>query len=202
MKLCWHFWNVVDLFVEFLFNPEKCGWWTGSAEILARNLPNCGSAEILQRFWRDSGLVEEVPTVPLNGTGPISVFRFPLFEFRVPLFTPFILVFCCCCWSYRHVVYMHMCLISCNSYAKSYWCQHDVWIVMLCSMTPYIVYAILDFGFILCTERLTALAPQLGYNLHPHGPTAPLVSGPPSLPLLLPTLANTLPHEGTMGTMP
>ena len=35
----------------------------------------------------------EVPTVPLNGTGPISVFRFPLFEFRVPLFTPFILVF-------------------------------------------------------------------------------------------------------------
>ena len=35
----------------------------------------------------------EVPTVPLNRTGPISVFRFPLFEFRVPLFTPFTLVF-------------------------------------------------------------------------------------------------------------
>ena len=34
----------------------------------------------------------EVPTVPLNRTGPISVFRFPLFEFRVPLFTPLILV--------------------------------------------------------------------------------------------------------------
>ena len=54
-------------------------------------------------------------------------------------------------------------------------------------MTPYIVYAIWDVGSILCTERLTALAPLLGYNLHPHCPTAPLVSGPPSLPLLLPT---------------
>ena len=54
-------------------------------------------------------------------------------------------------------------------------------------MTPCIVYAIWDFGSILCTERLTALAPQLGYNLRPHCPTAPLVSGPPSLPLLLPT---------------
>ena len=32
----------------------------------------------------------EVPTGPLNRTGPISVF--PLFEFRVPLFTPLILV--------------------------------------------------------------------------------------------------------------
>ena len=32
----------------------------------------------------------------------------------------------CCCWFYRHDVYMHMCFISCNSYAKSYWCQHDV----------------------------------------------------------------------------
>ena len=31
--------------------------------------------------------------VPLNGTGPISVFRFPFFEFRVPLFTLLILVF-------------------------------------------------------------------------------------------------------------
>ena len=35
----------------------------------------------------------EVPTVPLNRTGPISVFRFLFFEFRVPLFTPLILVF-------------------------------------------------------------------------------------------------------------
>ena len=34
----------------------------------------------------------EVPTVPLNRTGPILVFRFPFFEFRVPLVTPLILV--------------------------------------------------------------------------------------------------------------
>ena len=31
--------------------------------------------------------------VALNGTGPISVFRIPLFEFCVPFFTPLILVF-------------------------------------------------------------------------------------------------------------
>ena len=34
----------------------------------------------------------EVPTVPLNRTGPIFVFRFPFVEFRVPLFTPLIVV--------------------------------------------------------------------------------------------------------------
>ena len=46
--------------MKSLFNHERCGWWIGSAEILAINLPNCGFAEILHRLWRDSGLVEEV----------------------------------------------------------------------------------------------------------------------------------------------
>jgi len=41
LKYCWY---VVDFFVKIVFNPEECGWWTGSAEILARNRPNCGES--------------------------------------------------------------------------------------------------------------------------------------------------------------
>ena len=35
-----------------IFNLEKCGWWTGSAEILARTLPNVW---ILLRYYQIMG---------------------------------------------------------------------------------------------------------------------------------------------------